>query len=681
MMKFRSLFSIVAVCVAVYTASVAGMLPSTASANNASQVPTVVTDKDDYMPGETVYITGAGFWPGEPVDLSIAVEGEDGTWVPDVDWTIEFADENGGFETTYVVPEHWADRTLRLTAMGYSSGLVATTTFRDSVTSVTINSPTTAAPVTVTSLPATINVAFNYVTTTPSPPVSVTAVITIGPPGNPIATKTVTGLPQGNYSRTEAVTIPAGTPNGSYQVRVEITHASGNPQSRTATQNNAVIISVLPPNTPPTLTVTNPNITRGHLCNPTRPSTTVTVTPADFGASASDAEDGTLPVTFDDGSTSKTVTLTLAQPSATLTLKAEDSGGLMATATVTVTAEVENQPVNNPPSVTAQDRDLGHICVGTGNDDLTYQVTVTPADFNPVYSDPDGDPQAGPTTFGDGSTSMTVTLTLPAGVASQTVEVPVTLKVCDDPSGRNEPDCEPMQSLCGETTVYVRATLHRNNPPTITASNANLGPIVGCLVGGSFQTTQPISLETFDASATDPEGDPVLLSIQGDLSELTFVGPGVVTLPVTLVATDDPSGRTNGTCEPMTSTMTVYVSVQVVYNFVGFFSPLDTTRATIVKRGSTVPVKFQLYDCDGNQITTGQHRISVDYLSGASPYGTPEVTDAGSSNDNTWYFRYSDGQWIYNLKTNTSYSLNSTYIIRAHLDDGTTHEVHISIKR
>ena len=565
--------------------------------------------------------------------------------------------------------------------MGYQSGLVAMTTFRDSVTSVTITSPTSSAPITVTSLPATINVAFNYRTTTPSPPVSVTAVITIGPPGNRIATKTVTGLPQGTQSRTEAVTIPAGTPNGSYQVRVDITHAHGTPQSRQDTQTNAVIVNVPPPNTPPTLTVANPNITRGHLCNPTRPSTTVTVTPDDFGASASDAEDGTLPVTFDDGSTSKSVTLTLAQPTATLTLKTVDSGGLTATATVTVTAHVINQPVNNPPSVTAEDYDLGHICVGTGNGDLSYQVTVTPADFNPVYSDPDGDPQAGPTTFGDGSTSMTVTLTLPAGVASQVVEVHVTLRVCDDPSGRNDPHCDPLQSLCGETTVKVRATLHRNNPPIITANNANLGQIVGCLVNGSFQTTQPISLATFGAEASDPEGDPVSLSIQGDLTQLTFVGPGVVTLPVTLVATDDLSGRTNGACAPMTSTMTVDVSVQVVYNFVGFFSPLDTTRATIVKRGSTVPVKFQLYDCNGNQITTGQHWINVHYLSGASPDGSPEVTDAGSSNDNTWYFRYSDGQWIYNLKTNTSYSLNTTYLIRAHLDDGTTHDVHISIKR
>jgi hypothetical protein len=71
----------------------------------------------------------------------------------------------------------------------------------------------------------------------------------------------------------------------------------------------------------------------------------------------------------------------------------------------------------------------------------------------------------------------------------------------------------------------------------------------------------------------------------------------------------------------------------------------------------------------------------VHYLSPVAPNGSVEITDAGSSNDNTWYFRYSDGQWIYNLKTNTSYLLNSTYIIRAHLNDGTTRDVHISIKR
>jgi hypothetical protein len=88
-MRLRSLFGVVASCIAVYMASVAGVLTLTALADPTSQTPTVTTDRDNYLPGETVYITGSGFWPGEPVDLSIAVEGEDGTWIPDVDWTIE----------------------------------------------------------------------------------------------------------------------------------------------------------------------------------------------------------------------------------------------------------------------------------------------------------------------------------------------------------------------------------------------------------------------------------------------------------------------------------------------------------------------------------------------------------------------------------------------------------------
>lgn len=32
---------------------------------------TVTTDKDDYQPGDTVTISGAGWWPGETVDLRI----------------------------------------------------------------------------------------------------------------------------------------------------------------------------------------------------------------------------------------------------------------------------------------------------------------------------------------------------------------------------------------------------------------------------------------------------------------------------------------------------------------------------------------------------------------------------------------------------------------------------------
>jgi hypothetical protein len=97
----------------------------------AAMAATVSTDKGDYAPGETVYITGAGFEAGEPVDLSISIVEDGEVIIPDVDWTIEFADDYGAFQTEYVVPERWLGKTLLLTAEGYASGLVATTTFTD----------------------------------------------------------------------------------------------------------------------------------------------------------------------------------------------------------------------------------------------------------------------------------------------------------------------------------------------------------------------------------------------------------------------------------------------------------------------------------------------------------------------------------------------------------------------
>jgi hypothetical protein len=37
-------------------------------------------------------------------------------------------------------------------------------------------------------------------------------------------------------------------------------------------------------------------------------------------------------------------------------------------------------------------------------------------------------------------------------------------------------------------------------------------------------------------------------------------------------------------------------------------------------------------------------------------------------------------QWIFNLKTNSTYIVSDTYQITAHLDDGTDHNVSIAIK-
>jgi hypothetical protein len=114
-----------------------------------------------------------------------------------------------------------------------------------------------------------------------------------------------------------------------------------------------------------------------------------------------------------------------------------------------------------------------------------------------------------------------------------------------------------------------------------------------------------------------------------------------------------------------------------------------SSATRLVKRGSTVPVKFRLYDAVGTEICVAlgayTHTIYVDYVSGAAPNGDLLVADSGGSNSNGTSFRYSgtcgvDGTWIYNLQTNSSYYVNSTYSVLADLDDGSIWETYISTK-
>ncbi len=222
-----------------------------------------------------------------------------------------------------------------------------------------------------------------------------------------------------------------------------------------------------------------------------------------------------------------------------------------------------------------------------------------------------------------------------------------------------------------------------NNAPTISADDLNLGQIVGCLVGSSFETTQPLSADDFNWTAADADGDPISVSL--NVTEVTLVGPGFAEATVTLTATDDPSARNVAGCPTLASmsgSVDVKVTAQVIYSFGGFGSPLSKSLCTIVKKGSTVPVKFQISDCFGTPITGGVHSIAVTYNAGTAPNGDATVADSGSSNDNGVLFRWADPNWIFNLSTKpTSYQVGYTYRIRAMLDDGTDRDIYISIKK
>jgi hypothetical protein len=95
---------------------------------------TVKTDKDDYPPGMTVVITGAGWQPGETVRLTLHMDP-----VRESDTELSaVADASGNITNTDFAPADY-DVGVRfvLTAIGQSSGRRAQTTFTDGKTTIT----------------------------------------------------------------------------------------------------------------------------------------------------------------------------------------------------------------------------------------------------------------------------------------------------------------------------------------------------------------------------------------------------------------------------------------------------------------------------------------------------------------------------------------------------------------
>jgi hypothetical protein len=266
------------------------------------------------------------------------------------------------------------------------------------------------------------------------------------------------------------------------------------------------------------------------------------------------------------------------------------------------------------------------------------------------------------------------------------------------------------------TTILANYTHHfdvTNHPPVITylSPTVDLGAVVGCLgTGSGFGQIFPISwavvsgtgnekivqatftlpdsstLGPYDvANVTDADaGDTISVTLANQTTSVTINGPGSgsASFSVDISANDGHVmvGPTNcvGTA-----------SARIGYAFHGFFSPLSNIATTKVKQGATVPVKFQLADCSGTLITDmnmpgdgSAPLVDVDFVSGAVPAGDPIVTDAGNSNGDTDFARWDPTgmQWIFNLKTNSTYTVGDTYGIQVLPNDGSTHQPSISIK-
>jgi len=177
-------------------------------------------------------------------------------------------------------------------------------------------------------------------------------------------------------------------------------------------------------------------------------------------------------------------------------------------------------------------------------------------------------------------------------------------------------------------------------------------------VQATFTKADSTTVTVDVATATDEDaGDTITVNLSN--GNVTIIGPGIGAAGFSVHIEASDNHGANATPEDCGGTATA----QIVYDFHGFFPPLDGQRNTKVKQGSGIPVKFSITDCNGTPITTGDHTIDVTYLSGIVPSGDPTVDDAGASGDNGINFRYDPTgmQWIFNLKTNSTYAVGDTY--------------------
>jgi hypothetical protein len=100
----------------------------------------------------------------------------------------------------------------------------------------------------------------------------------------------------------------------------------------------------------------------------------------------------------------------------------------------------------------------------------------------------------------------------------------------------------------------------------------------------------------------------------------------------------------------------------------GVLQPLNQDGSSVNKQGSTIPVKFQVFDTNGVSIGTPGVVVSFNLVQIIKGTVSQTVNETPVATNNDTAFRY-DGQWIFNLNTK-NLAAGQTYVYRITLKDG-----------
>jgi hypothetical protein len=571
---------------------------------------TIKTDKDDYPPGQTAIITGSGWQPNEEVTLLFQ---EDPAVHDDYVLTVT-ADSEGNIRHDQWAPEeHDANVRFYLMAIGQQSGRRAQMTFTDSVTSVTITSPTNASPVTVTSLPATIPVNFNYVTS-PTGTTVVTAEI-LGTSGSASE-----GLTPGTHSGSTVVTLPVGTSNGSYNLKVTVTNTFGiGSNSKNDNQNSAVIVNVAT-NVAPSVafttapTTANEGDTKTYNFSITDSDTGQTFT---FASGFPDCGTGGTLGSSSINSASKTGTFQCSFPDGpanpTVRVQVQDSFSTPANSNI---ATVNVVVSNVAPQVVLS----GDTSANEG-DTKTYTYTVTDlGDPNPTITESCG--ANGIKT--DTPAPNSFDCTFPDGPASSMVEVTANDGDPSDNVGSfsnvvNVANVAPTVVLTGLATANEGDTQTYTYTVTDPGNDPNPTIIESC---GAFGTRiDTATANSFDCTFPDGPAMSMVLVTANDHDPSNNLGTGSIDVDVANVApVVDLSGQTSAN-EGDTKTYTYTVT-----------DPGDDPNPTIIESCGVNGTRIDTpaansFDCtfpDGPASSTAQ--VTADDHDPSNNNGTDSIT-------------------------------------------------------
>jgi HYR domain/Galactose oxidase, central domain len=570
------------------------------------------TDKDDYVPGDNVILSGSGWKPNENVYL-YAVDDTSQAWTYGSTVT---TDANGGFvvDPYFVVQLVQLGANFSVSAVGAQSAMQADVQFTDSVVSVTIDTvngipkanfgPPTNTHITYTSLPQFVTVAFTYATSAAGSTTAelelVGAIPAVTTGQQPKASSPTDGA---LISGSLTLTIPSSTPNNltGYNLKVTVRNSAGSGANNKNDQASQAIIINVPSNHPPVAVCKNVTASAGANCQ-----ATVAASAFDGGSSDPDAGDA---ISF---SASPAGPYGIGVTNVILTVT--DNHGASSTCNATVTVKDDTKPV-----ITGCPTD---ITVYTGRRttcDAVATWTAPTASDNCHLASFTSDRNSGDT-FPVGQTTVTYTAKDDAGNTST-----CSFKVTVVDNTKPVPDAASLPDVIAQCSANLPAapTATDNCDGVISGTPSNPGPFGqgDYIITWTFKdnagnsSTQNQAIHVHDTIAPVPNA-----SSLPDVNEQCSAN-----LPAAPAATDNCDGAIIGTT---TSTGPFgQGDFTIVWTFSDSHGNSSTQNQAVHVHDTTPPT----ISCPGDQIVNADPLVCSAKVSGIAPTsgdncGSPTVT-------------------------------------------------------